>query len=210
MRTRTFSTLVIAACTAACATTTPPAGHPTAAPADPAAGLPVRTGDVHDFDFLVGAWTVTNRRLKARGVGSNDWDEFPATNCATSYLGGVVSVDELRFPTKGWAGVTVRTFQTEKRQWSIYWINSRTGTLFPPVVGGFTGNVGEFYGRDEDDGRPVKVRFRWTKVGPDRAHWEQAFSPDGRTWEVNWTNEFTRTDPSTCAGGHAAPASPAP
>src|SRR5688572_13516299 len=33
-----------------------------------------RTGDIHDFDFLDGAWKVDNRRLKQRGVGSDDWD----------------------------------------------------------------------------------------------------------------------------------------
>jgi hypothetical protein len=108
-------------------------------------------------------------------------------------------VDELHFPTKGWAGVTLRTFDLEKRQWSIHWINSRTGTMFPPVAGGFECDRGEFYGEDEDDGRRVKVRFVWTKRGPDRAEWEQAFSYDGRTWEVNWTNVLTRADPSTCA-----------
>ena len=28
------------------------------------------TGDVHDFDFFVGRWTFSNRRLKRRWVGS--------------------------------------------------------------------------------------------------------------------------------------------
>src|SRR5262245_39278607 len=36
-----------------------------------------RTGDIHDFDFIAGAWTLQNRRLKRRLVGSNDWEEFP-------------------------------------------------------------------------------------------------------------------------------------
>jgi hypothetical protein len=94
--------------------------------------------------------------------------------------------------------VTFRTFNVKKRQWSIYWVNSRDGVMFPPVVGGFDGDRGEFYGEDEDDGRPVKVRFVWTKLGPDRAHWEQAFSSDGRTWETNWMNDLVRADPATC------------
>lgn len=189
--------LIAAACTAACAGAPAAPKAPDADPVPPGYTL-ARTGDVHDFDFLDGAWTVSNRRLMKRGVGSTEWDEFPAITCAQLYLGGVVDVDELRFPTKGWAGVTLRTFDLEKRQWSIYWINSRAGRLLPPVVGGFEGDRGEFYGEDEDDGRPVKVRFVWTKHGPDRAEWEQAFSYDGRTWEVNWTNVHTRADPSTC------------
>jgi hypothetical protein len=152
-------------------------------------------------DSRTGAWSLHNRRLKARWVGSKDWDEFPAVTCAQIYLGGVANVDELHFPTKGWSGVTFRTFDIEKRQWSIYWVNSRTGRMFPPVVGGFNGDRGEFYGEDEDEGRPIKVRFLWIKHGPDRAHWEQAFSLDGKTWEVNWMNDLTRADPSKVCDG---------
>jgi hypothetical protein len=165
-----------------------------------------RTGDLHDFDFIAGAWTFENRRLKQRWVGSNDWDEFPAVDCGAVYLGSVVNVDELAFPTKGWSGVTFRTFDLEKRQWSIYWVNSRNGKMFPPVVGGFEGDRGEFYGEDEDDGKPIKVRFLWIKRGPDHAHWEQAFSLDGKTWEVNWMNDLTRAAPAkVCPAGRPKP-----
>src|ERR1700689_4163310 len=52
-----------------------------------------RTGDVHDFDYFVGAWITQQRRLKARGVGSADWEEFSATQCLTLYLGGLATVD---------------------------------------------------------------------------------------------------------------------
>ena len=207
--TTTHRPLLLATCLTACAQATPSATTPTAGPTPPGYTL-TATGDVHDFDFIAGAWTVSNRRLQARGVGSDAWDEFPATACGAVHLGGVVNVDELVFPSKGWAGVTVRSFDRAKRQWSIYWINSRTGTMYPPVHGGFTGERGEFYGEDDDDGRHVWVRFVWTKRGPDRADWEQAFSYDGRTWEVNWTNTMTRADPSICAGaprpGGAGPA----
>ncbi|HEX8796908.1 MAG TPA: hypothetical protein VF765_38415 [Polyangiaceae bacterium] len=159
------------------------------------------TGDIHDFDFLAGAWTLRNRRLKKRFVGSNDWDEFPAVDCAQLYLGAIVNVDEIQFPTRGWAGTTVRSFDLEKRQWSIWWISSRAGKLTPPVVGGFSGDRGVFYGEDVDDGRPVKARFLWIKQGPDHAHWEQAFSLDGKSWEVNWVNDLTRADPSQVCQG---------
>jgi ABC-type branched-subunit amino acid transport system ATPase component len=71
-------------------------------------------------------------------------------------------------------------------------------TLLPPTrgsaqVGGFDGDVGLFYGEDVDEGRPVKVVYKWTRVGPDGARWEQAFSyDDGRTWETNWTSDHVR------------------
>jgi hypothetical protein len=57
-------------------------------------------------------------------------------------------MDELVFPTKGFAGVTMRLFDTEQRLWSAYWINSTTGELSLPVYGGFVGDRGELYGED--------------------------------------------------------------
>lgn len=167
-------------------------GAPALAGATTPAGAPLPTGDIHDFDFLVGKWSFVNRRLRKRWVGSNDWEEFPASMVCESRMGGVVNLDEGVFPTKGWSGMTVRVFSLARRQWSLYWINSSTGELFAPVVGGFNGDRGEFYGDDTDEGKPIKVVFRWTRLGADAAHWEQAFSLDGKTWETNWVMEHTR------------------
>jgi hypothetical protein len=161
-----------------------------------------RSGDARDFDYFAGAWTTQQRRLKTRGVGGAEWEEFPATLCMSLYLGGMATVDELYFPTKGWSGLTLRAFDLKKRQWSIYWVSSESGKLEPPVVGGFDGNHGEFYGEDQDNGRHVKVRYTWNKLDRDHARWEQAFSYDNRTWETNWTADFARADPATtCEAG---------
>ncbi|MGN6104044.1 MAG: hypothetical protein ACTHU0_02975, partial [Kofleriaceae bacterium] len=153
----------------------------------PIAALP--TGDVHDFDFLAGHWEVVNRRLATRFANAEDWHEFPSVQRCELWMGGVVNVDEAEFPTLGFSGMSLRVFDVAQRRWAIYWINSKSGVLFPPVHGGFTGDRGEFYGSDEDAGAPVDVRFTWTKLGPDRARWEQAFSRDGATWETNWVME---------------------
>lgn len=156
------------------------------------------TGSAHDFDYFVGGWTTQQRRLKARGVGSKEWEEFPATLCMALYLDGIATVDELYMPRSRRAGLTLRTFDLEKHQWSIYWVSSATGKLDPiPVVGGFRGNRGEFYAADEENGRPIKVRFIWTKLDHDHARWEQAFAYDNQTWETNWTADFLRADPAT-------------
>ena len=149
-------------------------------------------GRPHDFDFLVGQWHIDNRRLRRRHVGSSDWDEFAATSQARTHLGGIVSVDEVHFPTQGFSGCTLRTLDLATRRWAIYWINSTKGVLFPPVQGGFAGERGEFYGVDDDDGRAVQVRFIWLRHGPDAAHWEQAFSLDGQSWETNWVMTMRR------------------
>ena len=176
--------------------------------AQPAGVMPpgytmARTGALHDFDYFVGAWITHQRKLKARGVGSSEWEEFPATLCMTTYLDGAATVDELYMPTRHVAGLTLRTFDPQQHQWSIYWVNSAIGKLDPvPEVGGFDRNRGEFYARDHDAGRPIKSRYVWTKVDHDHAHWEQAFSFDDRTWETNWTADFERADAAqVCVNG---------
>jgi hypothetical protein len=148
-------------------------------------------GQPHDFDFLVGRWHIDNRRLRQRHVGSSDWHEFPATLQAFGHLDGIVSVDETQFPTEGFSGCTVRTLDRATKRWAIYWINSRIGVMFPPVQGGFAGDRGEFVGDDSDEGRPVQVKFVWTR-GQDEARWEQAFSLDGMAWETNWIMAMRR------------------
>jgi hypothetical protein len=161
-----------------------------------------RHGGAHDFDWVDGAWTTRQRRLTARGVGSTNWEEFPATLCATLHLDGLVTTAEIAMPTKGRKGFTLRTFDVERRQWSSYWVNSQTGRLETPVRGGFEGNRGELYGEDTDAGRRVAVRYVWTLIDADHARWEQAFSYDGRSWETNWTADFTRADPAIeCVSG---------
>ena len=154
-------------------------------------------GAAEDFDFLMGDWTVANRRLTSRWTGRPQWETFEGVSHCEPRLGGVSNIDEIVFPGRGFSGLTVRLFDTAARRWSIYWISSRDGLLQPPVHGGFDGDVGEFYGEDLDDGRFILVRFLWWKRGPQGGpsggpRWEQAFSPDGRAWETNWVMDFRR------------------
>jgi len=155
------------------------------------------TSNARDFDFLVGSWEVSNRRLKVRNVGSTDWDEFPGYQVMRTVLGGIGNVDEIEFPSKGWSGMTLRLFNPQTRQWTIYWVNSRDGIMQAPVVGTFNRGVGEFFGEDIDHGKPVRVRYIWSNVTENAARWEQAFSLNGcKTWETNWIMELRRSGPS--------------
>jgi hypothetical protein len=167
---------------------------------EPAMALPPgytveRTGGVHDFDYFRGGWNTEQHRLADALHSESGWQNFTGILCMKPYLDGIATVDELYFPTKRTAGLTVRTFDREKHQWSIYWVSSTSGRLDPdPVVGGFQGNRGEFYAPDKLDGRPIKVRYLWIIKDRDHARWEQAFSFDDHTWQTNWTADFTRAD----------------
>ena len=154
-----------------------------------------RTGSIDDFDYFEGGWTTVQHREVTAADGAKSWQDFPATLCAQPYLEGGATVDELVMPTRKQRGLTLRTFDKEKRQWSVYWMNSTTGRLDPiPVVGGFDGPRGEFYAQDTVGGRPAKVRYLWTIKDRDHARWEQALSFDDKSWETNWTADFTRGD----------------
>ncbi|WHT22810.1 hypothetical protein N8J89_17620 [Crossiella sp. CA-258035] len=153
----------------------------------------MRIVGMNDFDFLTGSWHVTNHRREQWLADCPDWVSFPGTSTAQSVFDGGGCLDEIVFPTLGSRGLTLRLFDPERREWSIYWANSRTGLLGPPVVGGFTDGLGRFHGEDEHEGKPVLVRFTWSAITADSARWEQEFSADeGQTWESNWIMEFQR------------------
>jgi hypothetical protein len=147
----------------------------------------------HDFDFLHGDWDVRHRRRTDFLDPDSGWEEFPSTSRCWSLFDGAANIDEIDMPHLGVKGLTLRLFDPRTRQWSLNWSSSRTGTLFPPVLGGFEGERGEFYGDDLHDGKDVRVRFVWSGVSATTARWEQAFSlDDGGTWLTNWVMEFTR------------------
>jgi hypothetical protein len=148
---------------------------------------------MNDFDFLIGNWDVTNRRRTDFLDETSDWEMFPGVSRASRHFGGGANFDEIDFPTKGTAGLTLRLFDTERKEWSLYWSSKRTGTLFAPVTGRFTDGRGEFYGDDTHEGKEIRQRFIWSGISESTARWEQAWSEDGeKTWVTNWIMEFTR------------------
>jgi hypothetical protein len=173
------------------------------APAQANEELPARTqaapdlSGLHDFDFLMGEWRVRHHRLKERLANCHEWVDFDGTSKASKILGGFGNIDEnvLDLPGDAYRGFTVRTYDPKTAQWAIWWIDSRDpfAKLDPPVKGRFVNGVGTFYADDTFKGKPIRVRFVWSRITPTSAHWEQAFSPDGgKTWEVNWSNDFER------------------
>jgi hypothetical protein len=171
---------------------------------------------IRDFDFLIGHWVVRQHRLKLRLQGCDDWESFTATSCVQALPGGVANFDALVAEAwrPGWVGMTLRVFNPATMLWSIYWltnegggIDGHTGRLEVPVVGRFEGDEGLFDGDDVVDGRPIRVRFRWQRLGTDAARWEQAFSADGgQSWEVNWVMAFERVASGGQADGRCVPA----
>lgn len=147
------------------------------------------------FDFLVGTWDSIQRRRRDPLTGSDDWYEFAGQTTCWSVFDGAGNIDEVSFPSQGFSGVTLRLYNAERDEWSLYWANSTLGLGTPPNVGRFddTG-VGTFLCEEVYKGTPIICRYRWYDITANSARWDQAFSTDGgETWETNWTADFTRT-----------------
>jgi hypothetical protein len=159
--------------------------------------LPLDAAAPTDFDFFIGSWKVAHRRLRARLAGCTEWESFGGACVAQKTLGGFGNVDDnlIEIPSGAYRALSIRTFDPEAGTWSIWWLDGRRpGMLDVPVVGRFVNGVGTFFTDDTWEGKPVRVRFSWTRPGPESPHWEQAFSADaGATWETNWMMDFTRS-----------------
>jgi hypothetical protein len=151
---------------------------------------------MHDFDFLLGRWTVQHRRLKHRLAHSNEWETFSGTCESRSILGGQANIDEnmIEAPAGTYRAATMRVFDPATKTWAIWWFDSRQPhELDPPVVGAFKDGLGTFFANDRFQGKPIRVRFIWSGITATSARWQQAFSEDGgATWETNWVMEFKR------------------
>jgi|SRR5450432_1066837 len=150
----------------------------------------------HDFDFEVGRWNIHLKRLKDRLVGSTTWVEFDGTSVTRKVWDGKADLEEFETDSPGGGhieGLTLRLYNPQTHEWRLFWANSKIGTMDPPQVGKFKDGRGEFFAHDTWEGKPVLVRFVWTKTTTDSPHFEQSYSTDeGKTWEVNWITDQTR------------------
>lgn len=149
-----------------------------------------------DFDFEFGSWRVKHRRLKARLAGCDEWEEFEGTCETRPILGGNGNVEDnvIDIPSGSYRAIALRSYDPAQDSWAIWWLDARSPhALDVPVVGRFADGVGHFYADNTHDGRPIRLRFIWSRTDTPSPRWEQAMSADGgETWEVNWTMDFVR------------------
>lgn len=151
----------------------------------------------HDFDFEIGTWKIHLKRLDRRLVGSTNWVEFDGTSVTRKVWDGRANLEEFEVdsPTGHIEGMTLRLYDPQTHQWSLYWATSKSGAMGAPTIGEFKNGRGEFYDTEPSgpNGRSILVRFVWSDITPNSAHFEQSFSDDGgKTWEVNWITDQMR------------------
>lgn len=153
-------------------------------------------GGRQDFDFFIGHWSVAAKRLKHRLTGDQTWESVTGTTRVIQILQGAGNMDEDAFqlPGQTYIGGMLRLFDAKQNTWNTYGLSRDSGTLEPPISGRFvSAGRGEFYGDDEEAGRPIKVRHLYLNLTPNTCRWEQAFSVGaGGAWETNWVIDFTR------------------
>ena len=148
-----------------------------------------------DFDFEIGTWKTSLKRLVKPLSGSSEWVEYEGTTIVRKVWDGRANLVEL--DVKGAAGrieaLSLRLYNPESRQWSLNFANVRGGVMTTPTVGEFKDGRGEFYNQEDYNGRMILTRFVISDITPDSCRFEQAFSDDGgKTWEVNWIATDTR------------------
>ena len=151
----------------------------------------------HDFDFEIGHWKIHLRRLVHPLTGSTQWVEFDGTSVTRKVWGGRANLEEFETdgPSGHVEGLTLRLYNPQSHQWSLYWANGKDGALQLPTIGEFKNGRGEFYDQEPYNGKAIFVRYIWSEITPTSAHFEQSFSEDGgKTWEVNWVTDQTRVD----------------
>jgi hypothetical protein len=160
------------------------------------AGLFAQTRDgQHDFDFEFGSWRTQIKRLLHPLSGSNEWETLEGTSIVRRVWDGRANLGELEVgnAARHIEGLSLRVYNPQSQQWSIYWSNSRDGAVGAPMIGGFKDGRGEFFDQETFEGKAIFVRFIFSDVTATSFRLEQAFSSDGgKTWEPNWIATFTR------------------
>ncbi len=161
---------------------------------------PAQHDGQHDFDLEEGTWKIHLKRLLQPLTGSSTWVEFDGDTVTRKVWNGRAWIEQFETdsPAAGHIeGLTLRLYNPQSHQWSLYWANSKTGTMAVPQIGEFKDGRGEFYAQDTFNGRAILVRFVWSDTTTNKPHFEQSFSDDGgKTWEVNWSTDQTRVHES--------------
>ncbi|MEO7046946.1 MAG: hypothetical protein ABI091_16710 [Ferruginibacter sp.] len=153
--------------------------------------------ELKDFDFLIGKWKVLNKRLKERLKNNTEWIEFHAEMETKQFFNGLGLMDEMKSSHFGneFIGFSIRMVNPQTNIWTIYWADtlSPENYLKEQVTGGFRNGIGEFYGKEQYQGKEYKLRFTWKKESANTAKWEQAyFDEKENEWETNWKMEFIK------------------
>ena len=131
--------------------------------------------------------------------GSGEWEEFAATarRAADPRTGSGTRTSSAPSTTAASSACRSGSSTRRRGRWSIYWADSAPpGVLDPPVVGCVRrATSASFEGEDIFEGRPILVRFMWSRRDDaDAALGAGVLRRRRQDWETNWVMDFTRRE----------------
>jgi hypothetical protein len=155
------------------------------------------SGPEHDFDFNVGSWKTKIRAVWSPLASPTAWSDLQGTHAVYRVWDdwadiGQLEVDGAHGHTEDLA---LRLYDRKTREWRVYFANSESGTLLPPMIGDFKNGVGTFIGLEDEDGKTVLMRNVWSGITANACRQDWSISIDGgRTWIPTWISNDTRAD----------------
>ena len=143
------------------------------------------------FDFWIGSWDVNLRTLQ-RDLSFRD--SIAAKANIYSILNGKAILEF--WDSELIKGYSVRYFDTDEDEWRL-WLNwpSDGDSTMSTLTGEFRHGRGEFSGGfTTRNGRKITQHYSFGDITPYSLRWDDLFSGDnGKTWQMNWRMEFSRT-----------------
>jgi len=89
------------------------------------------SGGQNDFDFEFGTWKTHVSRLAHPLSGSKEWVDLDGTSVVRPIMDGRANIVELDVagPSGHIAGISLRLYNPETRQWSLNYASFRNGVL---------------------------------------------------------------------------------
>lgn len=151
------------------------------------------SGPEHDFDFNMGHWNTRIRAVIDPLSAPNVWSSLQGTHTVYRLWDDWADIGQLEVdgPSGHLEDLALRLYDRKSQQWRVYFANSGSGTLDPPMVGGFENGIGTFVFLDEMEGKTVLVRNIWSGITTSSCHQDWALSADGGK---TWVPTFVSTD----------------
>ncbi len=127
------------------------------------------------------------------------WTTYEGTVDVMKLWGGRANLAQI--DTQGPSGhlqfLSLRLYEPKSHQWTLNFAHAGSYLMASPMHGQFHDGKGTFYDQSTLDGKAILERFSFGDISTSSGQDQQAFSADGgKTWEVNWINDQTRTGPA--------------
>ena len=155
--------------------------------------------DQHGFDWQLGTWNIHMKRMLTPLSTAETWTTYDGTVDVRKVWSGRADLAEIdtQGPTGHLQFLSLRLYEPKSHQWTLNFAHAGSGMVGSPMHGQFHDGKGVFYDQSTLDGKAILERFSFGDISAGAGQDQQAFSADGgKTWQVNWINDQTRTGPA--------------